>query len=38
MEVVHPLKPLFCSRYMDDIYNRHNKDEFDSFSCTQQLP
>ena len=29
IEVVRPLKPLFYSRYVDDIYNRRNKDEFD---------
>ena len=28
-EVVRPLKPLFYSRYVDDIYNRRRKDEFD---------
>ena len=29
IEVVRPLKPLFYSRYVDDIYNRRKKDEFD---------
>ena len=29
MEVVRPLKPLFHSRYVEDIYNRRKKDEFD---------
>ena len=28
-DVVHPLKPLFDSRYVDDIYHRCSKDEFD---------
>ena len=29
IDVVCPLKPLFYSRYVDDIYNRHRKDEYD---------
>ena len=29
IDVVCPLKPLFYSRYVGDIYNRHRKDEFD---------
>ena len=29
IDVAHPLKPMFYSRYVDDIYNRHRKDEFD---------
>ena len=29
IEVVRPLKPFFYSRYVDDIYNRQKKDEFD---------
>ena len=29
IDVVRPLKPLFYSRYVDDIYNRRRKDEFD---------
>ena len=29
IEIVRPLKPLFYSRYVDDIYNRRKKDEFD---------
>ena len=29
IDIVHPLKPLFYSRYVDDIYNRCRKDEFD---------
>ena len=28
-EVVRPLKPLFYSRYVENIYNRRKKDEFD---------
>ena len=28
-EVVRPLKPKFYRRYVDDIYNRRRKDEFD---------
>ena len=28
-DVVRPLKHLFYSRYVDDIYNRHRKDGFD---------
>ena len=27
-DVAHPLKPLLYSIYVDDIYNRHKKDEF----------
>ena len=29
IETVRPLKPLFYSRYVEDIYNRRKKDEFD---------
>ena len=29
IDVVRPLKPLFYSRYVDDIYNRCRKDKFD---------
>ena len=29
IKVVRPLKLLFYSRYMDDIYNRRKKDGFD---------
>ena len=29
MEVVRPLKPLFHNRYVNNIYNRRKKDEFD---------
>ena len=29
IDVVRPLKPLLYSRYVDDIYNRCKKDEFD---------
>ena len=29
IEVVVPLKPKFYRRYVDDIYNRRNKNEFD---------
>ena len=29
LEVVRPLKPLFYSRYVNNIYNRRKKDEFD---------
>ena len=29
IEIVCSLKPLFYSRYVDDIYNRHKKDEID---------
>ena len=29
VDVVRPLKPLFHGRYLDDIYNRRRKDEFD---------
>ena len=29
IEIVRPLKPLFYSRYVNDIYNRRKKDEFD---------
>ena len=28
IEVVRPLKPLFYSRYVDDIYSRRKKNEF----------
>ena len=29
IEFVRPLKPLFYSRYVDDICNRRKRDEFD---------
>ena len=29
IEVVRPLKPLFYSRYVDDVYNRRTEHEFD---------
>ena len=29
IDAAHPLKPMFYSRYVDDVYNRHRKDEFD---------
>ena len=34
IEAVRPLKPLFYSRYVNDIYNRRNKDEFDKVFYT----